>query len=337
MAFHPSFAQTTSLDEPDYLTKHSYTEEMKTFYLVEDISSLTKLDKLKIIPKSQTKRYEKYLNENNEIITVVQFMDSENIYEDWMTIPHKIIVDTEGVTSFSESGEVLSASPHSDEYLSNNQSETEKSLFVNLPDLITEEQISNFENQGFIVYTDNNGTTSISGDGIELQFNPSDQSTEKIITKDGGLVHTERKIYKTLVSGEQVVDTLITKDYLTFYNGVCAEKITIKVNTEHEVFTNTGEQRSSIVKSQNNLSDPLSFQIFPIPVGDILTISARSAVPPRSWFSISIFDTNGRNLLSEKKQNPFPYRISTDQLPSGTYMIKIEGKEVSWIERFIKL
>lgn len=93
LGLKPAFGQTTTLDEPDYLSKHSYTEKTKTFYLVEDISNITELDKLKLIPKSETNRIDKYLNEHNEIVTVIQLLDSENIYEDWMTKPHKIVVD----------------------------------------------------------------------------------------------------------------------------------------------------------------------------------------------------------------------------------------------------
>lgn len=304
--------------------------------MVEDISNITELDKLKLIPKSETNRIDKYLNEDNEIVTVIQLLDSENIYEDWMTKPHKIVIDAEGATTFSESGAILSASPHSEDYPTT-QYAVEKSLFVTLPTAISEEQKSNIENQGFIVYTNVNGTTSITKDGIEIHYNPNAKSMEKIISIDGALVYSEKRTYKTLTSGEQVLERVTSKDYVTFNNGACAEKVTVKINTEHEVAIKAEQKSSADFVAQNNQYKPLSFQVFPVPVGDLLTISAKSEVAARSWFSIAIFDTNGRKVFMEHEQNPFPYNISTGQLPKGTYIIKIKGKKTSWTERFIKL
>ncbi len=335
MVLKPSFAQTSSLVEPDYNSKHSYTEEMKTFYIVEDVFSVAELDKLKLIPKSQTKRYDKYLNEDNEITTIVHFLDSENIYQDWMTVPHKIIVDAEGVTSFSAENIVISAAPHGDEY-PNSQNGVEKSLFVTLPAALNEDQISSIEDQGFNVNAYTNGTATISKDGIEIHSNPTEKSTEKVISKDGALIYSEKRFYQTLSSGEHVLEKKITRNYLTLYNGVCAEKVTVKTNSEHEVNIKA-EEKSASPETKSNPSESISFQIFPVPVGDLLTISAKADSSPRSWFTISIFDTSGRSVFTEQEQNPFPYNISTNQLPGGTYIIKIEGKKASWTERFIKL
>lgn len=262
-------------------------------------------------------------------------MESENTYEEWMTKPHKIVIDAEGSTALSASGAVLSASPHGEEYPTNSNS-AERSLFVKLPVGISAEQQSNIENQGFIVYTNVNGTTSITKDGIEIHYNPSRKSMEKIISKDGGLIYSEKRNYKTLVSGEKVLERQISKDYITLSNGACAEKITIKTHKEHKA-TIRAKKHSINSKDQDKTSNSVSFQLFPVPVGDLLTISAKSNVSPRSWFTVSIFDTNGRSVFTEQEQNPFPYNISTNQLPAGTYIIKIEGKEASWTERFIKL
>jgi Secretion system C-terminal sorting domain len=93
---------------------------------------------------------------------------------------------------------------------------------------------------------------------------------------------------------------------------------------------------SKIVSVKQNIGKG-TFKIFPQPVGDIATIQLESATSATT--TISVLDASGRLVLSKNAQiteGSNSLNISTQNLASGLYLIRLDNGLTTITERFIK-
>lgn len=77
--------------------------------------------------------------------------------------------------------------------------------------------------------------------------------------------------------------------------------------------------------TDNLLVDDLSFDIYPNPINNRIFIKTQSVE-----YSIRIFDIQGRKVLEERNE----YSVEVDFLPSGTYIIEVQDRNI--IRRYLR-
>ncbi len=108
-------------------------------------------------------------------------------------------------------------------------------------------------------------------------------------------------------------------------------QLTVELSTTVDGCTDTQSQTVDAIYTLSIENPTVSFDVFPNPAGDVLTI--RSSTSGNSW---SIRDANGRVMVA----NPLPFagdiQLPLEKLAAGSYFIELEYNTTTLSKRFIK-
>ncbi len=109
-------------------------------------------------------------------------------------------------------------------------------------------------------------------------------------------------------------------------------ELSVSLSTTVEGCTDTQTQTVDVIYTLSVAEAQVSFDVFPNPAGDVLTI--RSSAPGSAW---SIFDAAGRIVFAHESSFAGDIYIPLEELAPGSYHIQLEFGKSTLSKRFIKL
>ncbi len=164
----------------------------------------------------------------------------------------------------------------------------------------------------------------VSGDPAELSISDNDGELSVNTNIDAG------NQYQWLLNGE-AIDDAIAPDYTATENG----DYSLLIKTENGC-SYTSESVTVIVSNVNDLSNLKEFIVFPLPFDQQLNYRITFETPSEGV--VSLVDQNGK-LIQEKqftRTGIINDKLSTADLPSGIYLLKIKTEKGSAVKKVIR-
>jgi hypothetical protein len=108
-------------------------------------------------------------------------------------------------------------------------------------------------------------------------------------------------------------------------------QLTVALSTTIDGCTDTQSQTVDAIYTLSVENPTASFDVFPNPAGDVLTI--RSSIPGNGW---SIRDANGRVVFANQLPFTGDIQLPLETLPAGSYFIQLEYNTTTLSRRFVK-
>lgn len=171
-------------------------------------------------------------------------------------------------------------------------------------------------------YTMNYPEIAGSGDtiGIVWQDNRSGQVKCYISSSTTGITGLSAP---QLISDSSVGGSIHLNPHISFKNGIF--HITWRDFNNNTVRYRKASFDSSILSSENIEPNSFSFEIYPSPASNVLTVTGSGQLTK----SVLIFDMLGNRI--EEKTSSLPFKINTENYSNGIYFISIDG----WSKRFV--
>jgi PKD repeat protein len=157
-----------------------------------------------------------------------------------------------------------------------------------------------------------------------VEFGNSGQ--EVVFTNTGDSGTYEWNFGDGATSSEQSPSHAYTYEFLSI-----TPQLSVSLSTTVDGCTDTQTQTVDAIYTLGVSEPEVSFEVFPNPAGDMLTI--RSSAPGNGW---SILDASGR--VVHKSQSPFAgdIQLPLNTLAPGSYSIQLEFETTTISKRFIK-
>jgi len=346
------------------VTAICYDEETKEFIKTSegvDYSTLNIYDKLKFKKKQVLKHHEKYLNENGNAESSIEYVSHDNWTDAWNSLPSKVIFNEEGTKSiFTKNNSNLSGG-----WIGSVISETnigeygedprtrEKYYFVpmNPKDAVdydaknayvksqgylslftfnypSQTQVDDFIRQGFTVDVGKSITQIKNG---ELTVVWDKDKTKMIIQSldDGQLVSTTTFYYTFNEHfGTSLLSSEVTEAFVTFSNGDCYEEVS------QIVYSNYSDCGSSAEARRSEDLELTTLQIYPNPTSDKMTVKIPN---PRIGAVLKVLDATGNVLLMRKiSAGNEIYSTDISYLKAGVYFVTITQGLQTYSTKLIK-
>ncbi|MFM9004662.1 MAG: lamin tail domain-containing protein, partial [Flavobacteriales bacterium] len=109
-------------------------------------------------------------------------------------------------------------------------------------------------------------------------------------------------------------------------------QVTVSLSTTVNGCTDTQTQTVDAIFNPNSVAEQnVSFEVYPNPAGDQLTVHSSAA-----WTSWQMLDGSGREVLSEKKSLTGNINVSLETLAPGSYIMQLRFDSAIVSKRFIK-
>lgn len=324
----------SSFEAPVHTTKYGYTQKVDIYYQTEEIGNILPIDMVTLSPKSITKDYVKYYDEQNGLTTRIDIIASENMFPEWMPQPKTTIITPTETRTYGTNDELMSETPRSNLSLEKTE-HLNGSIFPTLPpSTLTNQIIDSLNSHGVSSEISPQGAVRLSSDKFNMQYNPNTKIVRTTKLKDGSPDYSIQVEYETLSSGHTVMKTITETQELHLSNGACARRITKKVFSDHVIREKANEHANhpnNILESTDN-----TFQCYPVPASNIITVNTEKTFAETTNFKIVIFDSTGKIIRAIKDVNHFPISFPIANLDEGIYWLQIEDGTQRWIKRFVK-
>lgn len=318
------------IPEPtDFEQKLSYTEFETDYYLVneKDIENLSMLDKVKMKELKSEKEFTKYINSNDERTTIVKHVSSENTYRDWMDKPEILLIDKNGVSQLTYSGEIVSFIEHTPKYL-----EMSKNLGGDILPVFTiptREQKLIMKDNGLEIIDLDEGFTLIKSQNGEMIYNEELLYLEENqLNEDGEIIRSRKVNFMQLPDGELVYQRIRESQSIELENEIIAEHVFLRLfsNYRYENIYSKNED----VKNDHKIALSLNSD-------QSSAIVNYEPFTQSETLNFTLYSMSGRIIQSFKSDNNGRNTMDTSDLPPGIYILLLESNGKTISEKFIKL
>ncbi|GAB4488500.1 MAG: hypothetical protein OHK0019_04950 [Saprospiraceae bacterium] len=250
---------------------------------VADTQLLTKLDRLQFRRTYEEEHIETFIDENNDLTTVVTYLNPRENLPEWFRPIHKMIFDKTGVKMFDSLGNTIHAEQFYDvEVFQNNLRLVGGLLGTSQPSFFGQitsmppSAILEFAALGFDLEEIGLGKTKLHKNGMEIIFDFPGKIIERNIYREGDLQSKMTTIFGETSTSEAVPRLVIERTYQTTYGGACVERVTTQHYDNYNIQRNTGvgERNANFGNTQvkEPAIDEMIVKIYPNPTNDFLKI-----------------------------------------------------------------
>ncbi|MBX2890515.1 MAG: T9SS type A sorting domain-containing protein [Saprospiraceae bacterium] len=325
--------------------------DLKTLSYVSLVSAadtqfLTKLDRLQFRRAYEEEHVETFIDENDDLATVVTYLNPRENLSDWFRPIHKMVFDKTGVRLLDSLGNTIHAEQFYDvEVFQNNLRLVGGLLGASQPSSfgqttsMSPSAISEFEALGFEVEEISTGKIKVQKNDMEIIFDFPGRVIERNTYREGDLQNKMTTIFGETTTGEAVPRLVIQRTYQTLYGGACVERVTTQRYDNYNIQRNTGggERSASFGNPQGNepAIDEMIVKIYPNPTNDFLKVELatnREHLPAQA----RLVDTFGRVRKTAELATGL-VEIEISSLQPGVYFLETERGGIVKRIKFVKL
>ena len=310
----------------DYEQKKEYIEFEIDYYLVDqkDIASLNDKDKTRLKEMRTEKFVEHFINDENELTSIIRINDHQHAFADWMEGPEVIVIDKNGLMNYDKNGQKVRGVAHTPVYLDMlGDFQNDLSLDISFPD---QQDLDQLHAMGFEIEDLGNGFIEIKRGQRSVIFNPDENFVqENLFHSNGDPLRQMQKHYMQLPNGEMTLERSKEITHLRLSSGVHAQHIILKLFSDQHL-----EQ----VYNRETLREEDRLKV--IMNADQSLLKAGSEAFDQTLITAYIYNMNGRLVKEEQLQNGGDRWMNINDLPSGIYILKMSAEGKSLSSKFVK-
>jgi len=331
--------------------KMTMTYDLKTLSYVSLVSAadtqfLTKLDRLQFRRAYEEQHIETFIDESDDLTTVVTYLNPRENSSEWFRPIHKMIFDKTCVKMLDSLGNTIHAEQFYDvEVFQNNLRLVGGLLGGSQPSAfgqttsMSPSAILEFEALGFEVEEISTGKTKVHKNDMEIIFDFSGRIIERNIYREDDLQSKMTTIFGETATGEAVPRLAVDRTYQTLYGGACVERVTTQRYDNYNIQRNTGggERNADFDNPQGKepAADEMIVTIYPNPTSEYLKVEF-SANGQQTPAQARLVDTFGR-VRKTAELTAGLVEIEISSLQPGVYFFETERAGSVKRIKFVKL
>ncbi len=343
MSFYPS---NSNAGKKKYKTKISYDLKTITEHAIVEEGQekhLTQIDLVEMRREEEIRHVEKYIDNNDDMVTEITHTKPSNLLEPWMPKIAKTVIDKEGVRQYDAKGKLLNFLPVGQKLKARNKKvkQSGRANFGKLQEFRKplKSDLDILRQQGLNVEELSNGKLKFEGMDNHITFDDTEKSIEKIWFKNGKFKESEKEFFHNVGNGKVIPKRTIHKATKRSHKGTNLEKHTHKIYSNYsindEIVAILSQDEKEGIKRviPETTEDIIELKLFPNPVENILNVELPYS---EKKTTLSIIDIQGQMLDSKEVTKRTKTSFNTAHLPTGIYILKIETSDKVKAKRFVK-
>ena len=337
----------------------SYDVVVYRYFVLPDTSDaklLTTLEKLKLKPKTESKRIEQCIDVNGELSTEIFLFNPEEVLAEWMPKLKRTVISRDSVKMYDQEENLIHERRRSNVLSALHDSIEVKAstnglgIPLSFNELVTNET-QKLQQDGFNVATLQDGTILASDENMEIRYFPSTYFIERQEFESESLKLVEKRQYAVDSLSNLVPLFYRTEIYRTFpASEVCFKEIRVQVFRNYVRAGDSGHllrvpsenshgtpaavfSEHSIEKTQSNSGN---LSLMPNPSKGELQVNLPVG-SAEDYVSLRIVDAYGRTVAEYSDLlSGVPVTVDINDLNPGIYFFQAETGGVFYTERFVK-
>ena len=302
--------------------KREHVEFEIDYYLVaqEDLEKLNDQDKVRLKEIRTERKVQRFIDENENLSSLIQVRSQEQAFADWMDHPEIIYIDEEGISNYDLRGNRIRYVEHSPKYLEL-AAQFDKNLSENFA-LPTEEEIRILIRKG-ILREIGEDQYEIRNGNRKLIFDPIDHFIDEIqYDEEGEILHQLQRSYIELPNGEKYLEMSRERSDLLLSSGVRAQHIILKLYSDQYFESVYSDQR--VIQK---------LKITTINEGSIQVQHKEFEGRPAEAY---IFNSSGMLVHRQRMDSMGLSQVDIADLAPGIYILKVTSEGQALSSKFVK-
>ena len=339
LTFILAFAQSLPLPPPGLKYQLNYVVEEVNYYKMAvgtPITSLSPLDMVELREHRTLKQVEMRIEEDGNHATSIIILNPEEAYSEWPTKVGRIEISAAGTRIYQTNGSLYvdlpadAAAQARYAALKENLADRSPQVMYNFPLPPNEAAANQIQANGGEVNMLSQGAWKISGNGIELLYEPAFSWITRATYQGDQIAEKDIRQYAPNDQGVLVPQIETTETTVVRPSGACMQQVIRKKYREYHLAV----ARSERSLYSQNMVDQASL-LLPNPGTEAVTLRLGPTVRPGSRLQVT--DLFGRVVYEQGSVHPSAEQnLSVTGWPPGVYLFRLETGAGSQVLKFIK-